>query len=416
MTAFLSLIEVQIALTGGLLALSGALVGTFLVLRGQSLATDAIAHAIVLGIVVVWLLTGLRAGPVAVAGAAGAGLAAVLGAQALTRSGLMRGDAAVGLVFSSMFALGVLLISAFARNIHLDVDTVLLGEIGLVWLDMRSLGGVELPLAVWTLAAVGALNAAFVALFWKELKLASFDPGLAQSLGFNPAWLERALLALTALTAVAAFEAVGVVLFLAFVIVPALAASLLARSLAGVLALAVGFGLLAVGVGLRAGFALDVNLGGAMALATGLGLAGALVLSPRAGLVALLTRQRAGGRAARVEALLVHLASHAGTPDQRRENRPEALTAHLGWSDARARATTLDALDGGLIARAGDELALTETGQARADHLARAHDRRAALPPEGGTRAPDQDATNPQAGPTPETTGPSRTSAPQPKA
>lgn len=382
MSAFLSLIEVQIALTGALLALSGALIGTFLVLRGQSLATDAIAHAIVLGIVVVWLLTGLRAGPVTVAGAAGAGLAAVLGAQALARSGLMRGDAAVGLVFSSMFALGVLLISAFARNIHLDVDSVLLGEIGLVWLDMRRFAGMDLPLAVWTLGAVGLLNAGFVALFWKELKLASFDPGLAQALGFAPHWLERGLLALTALTAVAAFEAVGVVLFLAFVVVPALAASLLARSLAGVLALAVAFGLLGVGVGLRAGFRWDVNIGGAMALATGLGLAAALILSPRAGLVAVLTRQRAGGRTARLEALLVHLSSHAGTPDQRRENRPATLTGHLGWSPAQARATTLDALDGGLIARAGDELTLTATGQARADHLARAHDRRAALPPE----------------------------------
>jgi len=397
MTALLAQIEVQIALTGALLAVSGALIGTFLVLRGQSLATDAIAHAIVLGIVVVWLLTGLRAGPVAVAGAAGAGLAAVLGAQALARSGLMRGDAAVGLVFSSMFALGVLLISAFARNIHLDVDAVLLGEIGLVWLDMRAVIGLELPLAVWTLGAVAALNGVFVATFWKELKLASFDAGLAQAQGLAPAALERGLLALTALTAVAAFEAVGVVLFLAFVIVPALAASLLARSLAGVLGLAVVFGLVAVGAGLWGGFAADVNLGASMALATGLGLALALTLSPRAGLVALLARDRAGGRARRLEALLVHLASHAGTPEQRRENRPAALTAELGWTPAQARTTTLDAMDGGLVVRAGDELALTASGQARVDDLARTHDRRAALPPEGEPDPPDTPGTQPPA-------------------
>lgn len=383
MTGILAMIEVQIALTGALLAVSGALVGSLLVLRGQALATDAIAHAIVLGIVLVWFATGLRSGPVAVAGAAAAGLAAVLGAQGLARSGLMRGDAAVGLVFSGMFALGVLLISVFARNLHLDTDTVLLGEIALVWLDTRVLFGLDLPLSVWTLAAVAALNAAFVLAFWKELKLASFDPDFAAALGLRPRAFERALLALTAVTAVAAFEAVGVVLFLAFVIVPALAGSLIARSLAGVMGFALASGLVAVAVGLRAGFAFDVNLGGAMALATGLGLLAALVVSPRAGLAALWLRRRAGRRGARVEALLVHLASHEDTPEARHENRPEALTAHLGWRPDQARATVLDALDAGLVTRAGDEIELTATGRARTEHLARDHDRLKALPPGG---------------------------------
>lgn len=378
MSALLAQIEVQIALTGALLAVSGALVGTFLVLRGQALSTDAIAHAIVLGIVVVWLVTGLRSGPVAVAGAALAGFLAVLGAQALARSGLLRGDAAVGLVFSTMFALGVLLISVFARNIHLDIDTVLLGEIGLVWLDQRRFLGLELPLAVWTLGVVALLNAAFIAAFWKELKLASFDADFAAATGFRPRALERVLLALTAVTAVAAFEAVGVVLFLAFVIVPALAGSLIARSLAGVLALALGGGLLAVAIGLWLGFALDVNLGGAMALSTGLGLLAALVLSPGAGLAAFWIRHRSGQRAGRVEVLLVHLASHESTPEARRENRPETLTQHLGWSEPQARAAVLSALDRELVTRDGDTLALTATGRARAEHLARAHDREAA--------------------------------------
>lgn len=382
MIAFLASVEVQIALTGALVAIAGAMVGTFLVLRGQALATDAVAHAIVLGIVLVWLTTGVTAGPVAVLGAAGAGLAAVLGAQALARAGFMRGDAALGLMFSGMFALGVLLISALGRNIHLDVDTVLLGEIGLVWLDTRRIGPVELPLAAWTLGAVTLANAGLAALVWKEMKLAAFDPDFAAALGFRPRLLERGLLAMTALTAVAAFEAVGVVLFLAFVVVPALAGSLLARSLGGVLAWALGFGLLAVAVGLQQGFAHDVNLGGAMALGTGLGLVAALILSPRAGLMALALRRRAGRRAARMDALLIHLASHVGTPEARRENRTEALTGHLGWTGEQARAATLDGMDGGLITRTGSELTLTEAGQARADGLARAHDRHAAIPPE----------------------------------
>lgn len=375
-------IEGQILLTGALLALAGALVGTFLVLRGQALATDAVAHAIVLGIVVVWLLTGRTAGPLAVAGAAAAGLAAVLGAQALARAGVMRGDAALGLSFTGLFALGVLLISAFARNLHLDADTLLLGEIGLVWLDTRTILGLELPLAAWTLGAVAALNGLLAAVFWKELKLAAFDPDFAAAQGFRPWWIERGLLAATAVTAVAAFEAVGVVLFLAFVVVPALAGSLMARSLGGVLAWACGLGLAAVGLGFWQGLARDVNLGGAMALATGAGLALALVASPRAGLAALLAQRRARRRQVRLQALLVHLASHADEPLER---RPAALTADLGWTAGQARAAVLDGLDAGLVARAGEELELTPTGRSRADDLARSFDRRAALQPE---RAP----------------------------
>lgn len=373
-----------IGLTGALMAAACAIVGTFLVLRGQALATDAVAHAVVLGIVLAWLATGLRSGPVPVLGAAAAGLAAVLGAQALARAGLMRGDAALGLVFSGMFALGVLLISALGRNLHLDVDAVLLGEIGLVWLDTRSLAGIEVPVAALTLGAVALANAALAALVWKELKLASFDPGLAAAQGFAPRWLERGLLAMTALTAVAAFEAVGAVLVVAFVVVPALAGSLLARSLGGVLAWALALGQAAVALGLWQGLAHDVNLGAAMALATGGGLALALVASPRAGLAALWRRRRAGRRAARLEALVVHLASHAGTPAAASENRPEALTGHLGWTATQAGDATRDARAAGLVApgAADAELTLTAAGAARAARLARAHDRRAALPPE----------------------------------
>jgi manganese/zinc/iron transport system permease protein len=385
MSGFLALIEVQIALTAALVALAGALVGTFVVLRGQSLATDAVAHAIVLGIVLVWLVTGRTTGPFAVAGATAAGLAAVLGAQAIARAGLMRGDAALGLTFTGMFALGVLLISALGRNIHLDTDAVLLGEIGLVWLDSATVLGVTLPRAAWTLAVVVLVNAVLISALWKEMKLAAFDAGLAAAQGFRPDWLERGLLAMLALTAVAAFEAVGVVLFLAFVVVPALSASLMARSLGGVLAWACGLGLVAVGLGMWQGLARDVNLGGAMALGTGAGLALALIASPRAGLAAVLGRARARRRAVRLEALLVHLSTHAGQPGAEAERRPEALTGHLGWSPAQARTATLDGIDGGLIAREGAELGLTQTGQARADHLTRSHDRRAALPPERGS-------------------------------
>jgi len=368
--------------TGALVAVSGALLGTFLVLRGESMSGDAISHAIVLGIVLAWMLTGARSGPFVIGGAVLAGLAAVFGAQALARSRLLGQDAATGIVFPAMFALGVLLINLNARNLHLDIDAVLLGEIGFVWLDTVSLLGVDWPRAGVMLAGVGLVNALVVTLFWKELKIAAFDPALAQALGFRPGLIGLLLLSLTAATAVAAFDAVGVVLFLAFLIVPAVTGRLVAGSAGGMLGLALASGLVAVGVGYAGAVRWDVSLGGSMALGTGLGLVLALIASPRWGAVAALVRRRAVREESLVAVLLAHLAAHEGTDSAAEECAPGALVDHLHWPPAKAEAVVVAALERGVIHRDGARLALTEAGRALAVAEARRHDRRRALAPE----------------------------------
>ncbi|GAB4270443.1 MAG: metal ABC transporter permease [Pararhodobacter sp.] len=368
-------ITLMILGTGMLVALSGALVGSFLVLRGQSMAGDAISHAIVLGIVLAWMLTGAQSGPVSVIGAALAGVGAVLGAQALMRSRLLAQDAATGLVFPAMFAAGVLLINLNARNLHLDVDTVLLGEIGFVWLDTVQVFGLEVPQAAVTLAVVTLIDAIFIAAFWKELRLMAFDPGLAAALGFRPGLLGLALLVLTAVTAVAAFEAVGVVLFLAFLIVPAVTGRLVSGGVGAMIGVAVVSGLVAVGIGHWAALTWDVSIGGSMALATGLGLVVALAASPRSGLVAARIRRRSVRLEARVAVLLAHLHAHESTEAEPEECTPAALIEHLGWSMARAEAVLIAAQERGVVRREGNLLHLTEAGRALAVAEARRTER-----------------------------------------
>jgi len=229
--AFFDSIAAMILLTGVLVGAASALLGCFLVLRGNAMLTDAISHSIVFGIVVVWLLTGATSGPVQVLGAALTGVLTVVLSEALARSQLVKMDAAIGLVFPALFAIGVILISLNARNLHLDVDTVLLGEIGFVWMHTVPILGQPVPVAVATLAVVLAINLAFVLALWKELKLATFDPGLAAALGFLPGVIHYAVLTLTSVTAVAAFDAVGAVLVIAFVIVPPATAYLLTQQL-----------------------------------------------------------------------------------------------------------------------------------------------------------------------------------------
>jgi manganese/zinc/iron transport system permease protein len=358
--------DAMIVLTGLLVGASGALLGTFLVLGGRAMLTDAIAHAIVFGIIVVWLLTRQMAGPVQVIGAAMAGMLTVLLSEALARSRLVRTDAAIGLVFPALFSAGVLLIALNARHVHIHTDSVLLGEIGFVWLETVTLAGLRVPVAVLTLAAVLAVNLAFVLAFWKELKIATFDPVLAAALGFAPGLIFHALLALTSVTAVAAFDAVGAVLFIAFVIVPPATAFLLTRRVGRMAALAVLLAMAAVGTGYALALRWDVSIAGMMASMTGVFFAAALLAAPDQGLIARALHRRAERAANDARTLVAHLFTHQHTEAMDAENTARALTEHLRWPEDRARAAILQGLDRGLVRRDGRILWLTEKGEAMA--------------------------------------------------
>ncbi|SDX45876.1 metal ABC transporter permease [Roseicitreum antarcticum] len=367
--AFFDNIPAMILLTGALVAASGALLGTFLVLRGSAMLTDAISHSIVFGIIIVWLLTGATAGIIPVLGAALTGVLTVILSEAVTRSGLVRSDAAVGLVFPALFAAGVILISLFARDVHIDVDTVLLGEITFVWLDTVALGGVPVPRAVLTLAIVFAVNLGFVLALWKELKLTVFDPALAAALGFFPALIFYALLTLTSVTAVASFDAVGAVLFIAFVIVPPATAFLLTRRLGVMVLLAVGFGVASSAAGYALAVAWDVSIGGMMASMTGVFFTAALLFAPRDGLIAQTLHRRVQKLDNDCITLVAHLYTHQDDANAAEENTATALHTHLRWRAPRVQAALLRALDREMIWREGERLHLAPKGSATARQI-----------------------------------------------
>ncbi|MCC5961211.1 MAG: metal ABC transporter permease [Rhodobacteraceae bacterium] len=371
--AYFASIPAMIMTTGILVGASGALLGSFLVLRGNSMLTDAISHSIVLGIIVVWLLTGHLTGPFQILGAAVTGLLTVALSEALAKSGLVKMDAAIGLIFPALFAAGVILISLNARNVHIDVDTVLLGEIGFVWLHTLTLGGVRIPVAVATLSVVFAVNLAFVLAFWKELKLTTFDAGLAAALGLFPGVLHYAILTLTSVTAVAAFDAVGAILFIAFVIVPPATAYLLTRRLWLMVVLAVTVSVLSCVTGYLLAVYWNVSIGGMMAAMTGVWFALALLLAPGRGLVSQALRQGSERLDHDCRTLVAHLYTHQDSPDMPEENTRRALTDHLRWSEHRARATILRALDRDLIERRNGLLALRPKGQAVAEGIFARH-------------------------------------------
>jgi len=235
---------VQLSLTpmliGVLASVACALPGNFLLLRRQALIGDAISHVALPGIVVAFLITGTVAAWPMMLGAAGAALVAVLLIETIKRLGRVEPGAAMGVVFTSVFAFGVLLLEqSDTSGVHLDVEHALYGNLeSLIWFDATGWGSLLDPAALaaappqlFRLAVVLALTLAFVLAFWKELALSTFDPGFAVAVGVKVRAIGVALVTVTAIAAVAAFDAVGSIIVIAMFICPPAAARLLTNRL-----------------------------------------------------------------------------------------------------------------------------------------------------------------------------------------
>jgi len=229
-------IHVWTIVVGILCALPCALLGNFLVLRRMSMMGDAITHAVLPGIGIAFLISESRAGPAMFLGAIVAGLLTTLFTQWVQNFGKVDRGAAMGVVFTTLFALGLILIRQTADRVHLDVDCVLYGAIETTPQDTVFLGAFEIPRAALTLGGVLLLDALVVGLLYKEFKISSFDPALATTLGIHANVMHYLLMVLVAITTVAAFEAIGSILVVAMLIVPAAAAHLLTDRLGSMIA------------------------------------------------------------------------------------------------------------------------------------------------------------------------------------
>lgn len=355
---------IAIMATGMLVATAGAVLGCFLVLRRMAMLADAISHAVLPGLVAGYVVA---RGPNLVwgfIGAALAGLVTVLLVEGLKNTRRVGGESAIGIVFPAMFALGTFLVSKYFADVHLDTDAVLYGNIEFVNFDRWLVGGHDLgPLSLWVMGGLCLLNLTFVALFYKELKLATFDAGLAAALGFAPALLHYALMGLVSVTTVGAFTAVGAILVVSFVIVPAATAYLLTDRLLMMLVLAVVAGWIATISGFWVALWLDASVAGTMASMNGILFLVALLWSPRHGLLAR-SRRRSRQRfqfAART--LLVHLLQHEATTAAATENDMGHLESEFRWQPSFARRVVSYALHQQLIARQESTLILTDTGR-----------------------------------------------------
>lgn len=293
-------LDTWIVAAGVLSAMSCALLGSFLVLRKMSMMGDAISHAVLPGLAVAFLLTGSRASLPMFIGAAIVGVLTAVFTEWIRNVGKVEESASMGVVFTALFAVGLILIVQAADRVDLDPGCVLYGAIEMTPLDVVNVLGQWVPRAVVVLSIVLAINLLVVIALYKELKISSFDPGLATTLGINSRLMHYLLMTLVAITTVASFEAVGSILVVAMLIVPGAAAYLLTDRLGAMLLISMAIGAASALLGHISAVVVpgwfgysDTSTAGMMAVTVGLLFGVVLLIAPRHGILSRLVHRAA---------------------------------------------------------------------------------------------------------------------------
>ncbi len=361
----MNVLQLEIQLVAVVVAVACALPGTFLVLRKMAMMSDAISHSILFGIVVAFFYTRDLSSPLLVLAATATGVLTAFMVELLLKSRRVGEDAAIGLVFPFLFSMGVILISRYAGNIHLDTDAVLLGEIAFTPFERLKLAGLDWgPRALYLMGGILLLNGLFMGLLYKELKLATFDPALAAALGFSPALVHYLLMGMVSLTAVGAFDAVGSILVIALMIGPPAAAYLLTDRLSHMILLSAGIGSLASIGGYWMAHGFNASIAGSMATIIGVVFLLVYLLAPQRGVWAMYRKRRQQQLETAVSLLLVHVFSHQHQLDAREECHVDHLYNHLKWDFRFTRRLIQHCRKEGLVSLRKNLLYLTPKGQA----------------------------------------------------
>ncbi len=356
--------QIEIQIIASLVAVTCAIPGVFLVLRRMAMMSDAISHAILLGIVLAFFAIHDISSPLLIIGAALSGVLTVSIVELLNKTKLVKEDAAIGLVFPVLFSIGVILIARYAWSIHLDVHAVLLGELAFAPFDRLTVGGFDLgPKSLYVMGTILLINLIFILLFYKELKISTFDAGLAAALGFSPGLIHYGLMGLVSVTAVGAFDAVGSILVVALMVTPPAAAYLLTDKLSYMIILSAVIGVVSAISGFWLAILLDANIAGSMATMAGLVFLIVFLFAPDRGIVAIARRRSRQRWEFAGKMLAIHLLNHEGTPDEKRESQVEHLEENLCWKEGFANKVIKYAESKGILIHDRGMLRLTGYGR-----------------------------------------------------
>lgn len=352
--------QIEIQLIAALVAIACAIPGVFLVLRKMALISDAISHSILPGIVIGFFITQDLNSPLLILLAALTGVITVVMVELIQKTGLVKEDTAIGLVFPALFSIGVIMIAKNANDVHLDVDAVLLGELAFAPFDRLLISGMDVgPKSLWVMGVVLLITLILLFLFFKELKVSTFDAGLSSALGFSPMIIHYGLMSVSSITVVGAFDAVGAILVVALMIAPAATAYLLTSDLKKMLWLSVGFGVFSAIAGYWMANLLDASISGSMTTILGVVFLGVYLFAPRKGLLSVLYRQKQQRTEVSLITFLLHLNNHT-EKDERHINH---LNEHINWQRVRSKTVLELALKNNMIVIHDQVVSLTQKGE-----------------------------------------------------
>ncbi len=351
--------QIEIQLIASLVAVACAIPGTFLVLRKMAMISDAISHSILPGIVVGFFITQDLNSPLLILLAALTGVLTVVLVEKIQQTKLVKEDTAIGLVFPALFSIGVIMIAKYANDVHLDIDAVLLGELAFTPFDRLFYNGTDLgPKSLWVIGTILLVTLALLFAFYKELKMSTFDAGLATSLGFSPAIIHYGLMSVASITTVGAFDAVGAILVVALMIAPAAAAYLLTTNLTKMIVLACFFGVFSAIAGYWFANYLDASIAGSIATMLGLVFLVVYLFAPSKGLIAVLYRERQQ----RIEVSLITFILHLKNHNETRERHVNHLNEHINWQKVRSKTVLNLAVKNNFVTIDNNIVSLTEKG------------------------------------------------------
>ena len=351
-------------------SLACAVLGVFLVLRRLSMVSDAISHSVLLGIVIGYFVTKDIGSVFLIIGASLFGVLTTFCIELLIKSKRVTEDASVGIIFPLFFSVAVILITRYARNVHLDTEIVLIGEIILAPLHRINFLGFSLPKALVQMSFVLLINIVFITVFFRKLKISSFDPVYATVAGIAGAVLHYSFMALVSFTAVSAFESVGAILAIAFFISPAASAYLISKDLKITILLACVYAVFNSFIGYFLAVKFNVSMSGMCAVVSGITFLITMSVYPGGIFTRMIRYINNRNRFSR-ELLILHIDNHSGKQEALGELGYSTIRQHIGWSDRKLKYVLDRLIKKGYVYRAKERgvYSLTETGKKLSDEI-----------------------------------------------
>jgi len=352
--------QIEIQLIASIVAIACAIPGTFLVLRKMALISDAISHSILPGLVLGFFITHDLNSPLLIIMAALSGVVTVVLVEFIQKTKLVKEDTAIGLVFPVLFSIGVIMIAKNANDVHLDTDAILLGELAFAPFDRFLVDGSDLgPKSLWIIGTILLITIGLLFAFFKELKISTFDVGLAAALGFSPIMIHYGLMSVASITIVGSFDAVGAILVVALMIAPAATAYLLTDNLKRMLSLSVVFGVFSAIAGYWLAHWLDASISGSMTTILGIVFLLVYLFAPKRGLISVLYRNKQQQIEVSLLTFLLHLNNH----QEISERHINHLNEHINWRRVKSKSVLDLALKNNMIIIDESIISLNDKGK-----------------------------------------------------